>query len=610
MDYAPHVRTHRLGTGNVTMTARNLSNTGGLARVLAVALTFLALLYIASSAWGLSHRGWPGMFYSLDGTVSEVAADGPAARAGIAPGDRVVFSAMPADSRLLAIEGMNRVGGVLHYAIDRGGRTRVVTLQMAAPVKSYADIASYLKRPIAALLCLLSGALVFLRPQRATWAFFLYALGSALYNCNQYWPYPWEFVYLAVDNLGGLTCAALLYFAVAFLHDERRPWHGAIVTAAVAISAAFFLAVAAFAVTWGVTGERYAGLEAISSAHTIWILIETLGTLAILVEALITGRRSRRQRISWVVAGIAYAVIFQTLVPTFFDLSLFGVENVGRFVLYTLDVLSPLAVGVAVTYAMMQYRVVDVRFAFSRALVYAVTTTALVAIFALVEWAASRLFEGTNVEMYAGIVAALLVAFTMNAFHRRVDYVLDVLFFQRERRAAEHIAHLAAALQYADDEATVVRFIVEEPAEWLDLASAAVLLPADDGTFRVAASVGWERPGAAAITRADPIVPQLRASSAPLALHELRWHTEGMPSGVAEALFALPIKARADLFGIVLYGGHANGATINGDERKLLTTLVSSAASAFDHIEAARAREEIQRLSTEVQVLSRLRAAT
>lgn len=581
-----------------------------MARVLAVVLTCLALLYAASSAFGLAHRGLPGMFYSTDGTVVQVLPGGAAARAGIAPGDRIDFARMPPESRLLGIEQMNRVGSVIHYAVDRGGQTRMVTLQLTAAGATYADISSLLKRPIAALLCLLSGALVFLRPQRATWAFFLYALGTTLYTCNVYWAYPWEFFYLAVGHLGGLTCAALLYFSVAFLHGERRSWHGPVVGVAVVVSAAFFVAMAAFTIAWTVTGQRYSGLETISSANAVWILIETFATLAILVEALVTGRRSRRQRISWVVAGIAYAVVFQTLVPAFFDLSYFGVQSVGPAVLYALDIVSPLAVAIAVTYAMMQYRVVDVRFAFSRALVYALTTTALVAIFALVEWAASRLFEGSHVEMYAGLIAALLVAFTMNAFHKRVDYVLDVLFFQRERRAADRIAHLAAALQYADDEATVVRFIVEEPAEWLDLASSAVFLPSDDGTFCVAASVGWDQPQAASVTRTDPIVPQLRAASAPLELRELRWQVGGLPSGIAEPLFALPIKARADLFGIVLYGGHANGATLNADERKLLTTLVSSAASAFDHIEAAHAREEIARLSAEVQVLSGIRAVT
>jgi len=581
-----------------------------MARVMAIALTLLALLYAASSAWGLAHRGLPGMFYSLDGTVNFVEPGGPAARAGIAAGDRVDFARMPAASRLLAIQQMNRAGDVLQFEIDRRGQTRTVTLQLVPPAALGADLLSLIKRPIAALLCLLSGALVFLRPQRATWAFFLYALGTTIYSCNQYWPYPWEFAYLVCRNLDGLTCAALLYFAAAFLHDERRPWHGAVVTVAVVVSSIFFVSSAAFNVAWAATGQRYPGLVAISSAQSIWILIETFGTLAVLVEALVNGRRSRRQRISWVVAGIAYAVIFQTLIPAFFDLSYFGVRSAGAAVLYGLDVLSPLAVGIAVTYAMMQYRVVDVRFAFSRALVYAVTTTALVAIFALIEWAASRLFEGTHVEMYAGLAAALLVAFTVNAFHKRIDHVLDLLFFQSERRAAERIAHLAAALQYADDEATVVRFVVEEPAEWLDLASAAVFLPGSDGTFRVTASAGWERPGAAFIVRTNPIIPQLRAAAAPLELRELHWSTDGLPAGIAEPLFALPIKARADLFGIVMYGGHANGATINADERKLLTTLVASAASAFDHIEAAQAREEIARLSTEVQVLSRMRAAT
>ena len=105
-------------------------------------------------------------------------------------------------------------------------------------------------------------------------------------------------------------------------------------------------------------------------------------------------------------------------------------------------------------------------------------------------------------------------------------------------------------------------------------------------------------------------MPQLRAASSPLWLRDIEWHPAEMPAGAAEALVALPIKARADLFGIVLYGGHTNGATINAEERDLLATLVSSAASAYDHIEASRVRAEMQLLSMQVEVLKQLPASS
>lgn len=121
-----------------------------MARVLAVALTLLALLYAASSAWGLAHRGEPGMFYSDDGRVNVVEPGGPAARAGIEPGDRIVFAEMPAASRLLAIEQMNPAGDVLQFTIERRGQSHTESLQLIAPISF--DFVSLIKRPIAALL--------------------------------------------------------------------------------------------------------------------------------------------------------------------------------------------------------------------------------------------------------------------------------------------------------------------------------------------------------------------------------------------------------------------------------------------------------------------------
>jgi hypothetical protein len=579
-----------------------------MARVLAILLTVLALLYVASSAWGLAHRGDAGFYYNDDGIVTSVRPGGPAARAGINVGDRVSFPKTPRGRRL-ARYGYALAGAQFDVTVYTPHGPRVASLVLDSVA---VDIASAIKRPIAALLCLLAGGLVFLRPQRATWAFFIYALLVTLTTSNQYWSFPWE-MFPQVVGAGmaqSLFGCALLYFAATFLHGEPRRWHTTIVAIAIAVSVVLGIvngtatAVAMLQNTPNTVGST------LSLVNAIWVVIVTLGTVAILIEAYVTGRRSHRQRIAWVVAGIGYAVIFEVFVPWFVDMSYQAVaQHTTSLVAYILFVFSPLVVGLSVVYAMTQYRVVDVRFVFSRALVYAVTTTALVAIFALVEWAASRLFEGTRVEIYTGIATALLLGFTLNTFHKRVDDVLDVLFFQRERKAADRLKQLAASLPYVDDEETVAQFLVKEPARSLELASAAVLLPGEDGTFRLSEGAGWED-CAPAIGRTDALIPQLRATTDPLSLRDLGWRDDGMPHGVAEPLFALGIKARADLFGIVFYGGHTNGATINADERALLASLVSSAGSAFDHIEAARAREEIVRLTAEVQVLTRLSAGT
>jgi hypothetical protein len=585
----------------------------GIARALVGVLLVLALLFIASSSWGLINRGSLGFTADADGKIVSVAPATDASRAGLHPGDRIVADQTPIATRVLSFGGMYVAGTTLSYAVKREGAARIVPV-VVDPVTIQSDplsfAISFAKRPVAALLCLLAGVLVLLRPQRATWALLCYSLLNTVYTCNQYWPFPWQAGWIVASAAAQpLIGAALLYFAVAFLHDDSRPWHRAAVSVATIGSVLFslWLVVANLQAAFG---SGAVGLNGLDAVGTVWIVVETLVTIAILVETYLTGRRVRRQRIAWVVVGIAFAVVFQLLVPSFVGEDTAAVAHSAvSWTAYLMSIVSPLAVCSAVVYAMTQYRVVDLRFTLNRALVYTATTTLLVALFALVEWATSRIFESSRIEVVASILAALLVGFTLNAFHKRIDDLVDVLFFRRERHSAERLKHLAASLQYADDEGTVGRFIVEEPMQLLDLASAALFVCQENGSFRLGGNSGWDGHASATIERTDPLIPQLRAATAPLWLKDFDWHPSGVPTGAAEPLYALPIKARADLFGIVFYGGHSNGATLNVDERALLATLVSSAASAFDHIEASNARAEMRRLVVEVEVLTRLRAS-
>lgn len=562
-------------------------------------IALAAIAYTASSWWGIAHAGdvTGGMVLDARGFVAQVIPGSAASKAGIVPGDRYVATATsPRDAFLLT---ENQVAGtVLHVAIAHGGHVSLRTLDLQ-PSGTAADVFSYLKRPIALALVLIAIILLLLRPQAATRGFFCYALLVMVLQCNQYWSYPAERYYNdAQIILGPFAGVALLYFAVAFSGEARRGR-----TPLLGIAAA------------GCLAQSAAGVIAGSSSGVPvaqwWTIALAVLTLFVLVHEWMAGRRSNRQRIAWVIAGIAYAVAFEYAVPGFVSLSAAAVSASRPLAFfYALEVLSPVAVGTAVLYAMLQYRVLDIRFALNRAIVYAATTTVAVAFFAVIEWAASRVFEGTNAASYAGFAAALIIGFAANAFHKRVDALIDLAFFRRERRAAERLRHLTASLQFVDDEATVEQFVVREPARLLDLASAAIFISGAGGDFMLHGHVGWDGHDGAMIPRADPLVPQLRAAAEPLWLRDAEWHGISAPSGSAEPLIAVPIKARADLFGFVLYGGHANGATINGEERALLASLCAAAASAYDHIEAARARSDVQQLTAELQLLTRLQGAT
>jgi hypothetical protein len=53
---------------------------------------------------------------------------------------------------------------------------------------------------------------------------------------------------------------------------------------------------------------------------------------------------------------------------------------------------------------------------------------------------------------------------------------------------------------------------------------------------------------------------------------------------------------RGTVFGFVFYGDRNDGAAFTQQERDLLATIAASAATAYDHIDADRARARISAL--------------
>ncbi len=428
----------------------------------------------------------------------------------------------------------------------------------------------------------------------------VYAIMTTVSLCNQYWQYPVAIAdHLAKAFLDPLSVVALLYFAVWFLHDEKRRWHIPLTSIALVLGLAYSVLSATAAI-------MYLNLHPLQLPflNSFWWEVSlSVITLVVLVEAYVTGRRAQRQRIAWVVSALAFALIFDSVVPEFYSLSASNAYSITFLTLYALASISPLVVAVALLYAMTQYRVVDIRFAVSRAVVYGAVTALIVGAFALVEWLAGRIFEGTNLAAYAGLIAAVSIAFAVNSLSRRVERFVDSVFFRRQLLAFNRLRHIAASLLHTDAEPTIITFLVNEPVRTLDLASSALFLLSEDGAcFVQAGSHGWPQAMLQSFERTDELVPQLRAATSPLFVEHLSWRVDSLPGGVAAPMIAIPLKARGDLFGVTFYGAHTDGAALNSEERELLALLAFNAASAYDHIEAAKARAEIAHLRLRLEL--------
>lgn len=555
-------------------------------------LTVAGLLYAAVSLFGIFHRVSVGLICDDAGVITSITKDSPAARAGLNVGDRVDLTRVDAATRYaLTSAPAQLLQAAYTLQAEHRGITRTYHL---AAVPLPVDAISPWKRPISALLVLTAGLLVVLRPQRATWALLGYALVTTMALDNMYLPYPWMlYANFAGDFVEDMPAAALVLFAIWFLRPRPRWWHLPLSLAVIA-----FGIISGFRL-WLSVSQRTA--VPFGSASEILDILIALVTIAVLVDTFWSGRPENRQRVAWVIAAFSFAVIFEIVVPDFIDISGRATVTPAFVIAYTAWSISPLVVAAVVLYSMTRYRVVDLRIAISRALVYSVTTFVIVAIFALIEWAAAKLFEGSNVTTYAAVVAVLLIGFASNSLHKQVDNVVDTLFFAKLKAAERRLRLLAASLLHTDSEETIAKFLIEEPARALDLISAALFIEAGRGQgFARIASVGWQAEQTSLLERTDEIVPQMRAAEGALSANTLTWTDEHFPQGVEAPLLAIPLKAHGDLFGIALYGGHTDGAFLNEDECVLLDRLAQNAAAAYDHIEATRARREIERLETDL----------
>ncbi|HEY1429194.1 MAG TPA: GAF domain-containing protein, partial [Candidatus Tumulicola sp.] len=245
----------------------------------------------------------------------------------------------------------------------------------------------------------------------------------------------------------------------------------------------------------------------------------------------------------------------------------------------------------------LSQRVVDFRFVIGRAVLYGATTVVLVLFFGVIEWWAEQLFESTRPALYVSLAAALIIGFSLKSMHERVEGLLNRIFFRDQRRAEETLQRAARALSNTSSEKTVVEFLIEEPVRVLRLSSSALFLATADGTeFERRADHGWDAAEIRRIDAEDPVIVALRADLDSIEFDERRLESIALPTGRKTPTLAIPLVMRGRVFGFVLYGARENDIRLSQEERALLEAIATSAAAAYDHIDADHSRARIHTL--------------
>ena len=327
--------------------------------------------------------------------------------------------------------------------------------------------------------------------------------------------------------------------------------------------------------------------------HTWYNISDLIGIVIIVVGGVLAALQYRdasgedRRRIGWVLVGygvtMASFVVLNALItaPT-----LVSSEVQGALVI------AQIALPLALAYAILRHRVLDVGFAINRTVVYAVVTTVVVVAVSLVDWLAGKLIGETRLALAAEAAVTIAIGVALNAMHERVGRFVERVLFRSRHIAERRLRNGIGALAFAATDAAIERALTNEASAALGLRSSALFrLDEEAGNFRCVRATGWPE-DLATIDQDALLVRTVRLRERPFFLADFAISESAFPMGPSAPVIAVPVADRHALLGFILYGPLSDGTAPDPDLVDLLGELGAAAAAASAYVEgrAARAR--------------------
>ncbi len=561
--------------------------------VLLLLLTYalLSLYAAASQLW--QAPGTIGIVTDYDATIRAVIPGTPAARDGVAAGDQVLLDRTPFEDRSY-ISGPGtyvQVGRVIVGTTAHHGALHNLKLQAVPEPLNGPRRAAVLLLCFASVVFIAVGAtLIVLRPSPATWGFGLYCL---LYLPTSIYPITLSDAGIALaltllyDIIQNFGVVGLLLFVLEFPQAYDVPWRNRIRRALPAL----FVVLAAMTLYPDIANQLLArGAELENGILQLTFGAVFVVAMVILFDTYRRVERDERERLRWVLIGFGFGLFGSYVGDTLIYSTLIAAVPPPSVsvALTSLNVLLPLAVA----HAVIRHRVLDVRFVIGRALVFAVLTTIVAAVFALLDYLFGTVLEDFHIVRVVAAIVSLAIAFAFKWFEARLSDAIEAVFFRRRHLAEMRLGRAAHALPHARSFAVIESTLIEEAADAIGLTSAALFRQDQPGPFVRTTAVGWGEGDRTALDDTDRLVLTLRTDNKVVDLAEFNWRAGNVPAAEHEPAIAVPIYVRAELTAIAFYGAHLDGGRLEPDEIALLERLAEAAGLAIDQLEAQQLRDE------------------
>ncbi len=543
-----------------------------------------------------------------------VAADSPAATAGIKPGDALrqvngiaVHRAVQVTQRLWRAGAWTQ----MKYRLERAGKDYDTAL-VTVPAEKPASIENYLR--VVGLLYLFIGLFIFARRWNAPRAvhFYVFCLFSFILYSFHYtgktgadlkWsPFDQEIYWSNVVALL-LQPALLLHFALVF--PERRAGRGPL---ALKLAGVYAPAGALLLLHVSVATQMLDLVPSLAARIFLDRLELAYLSLYFLLAAAVFFRSYRRapsgvlrQQLKWVTggtfAGIApFAVLY--IVPYFWGATPLPWMNFAALSL----ALIPLCFG----YAIIRYRLMDVDIIFKRGLAYTGATAGVVAVyFAAVALIGELFHTAFPTGKAGGVIAIVIAAFLFQPFRDWVQARLDRFFYRDRfdyRRTLIQFGRMLTNEVHLDP---MLGSVLDRLSQTLLVDRIALFLeePAQPGRFVLSRSIGVRYDRALDLSFLDPNAPALQQGW-------LFFESPRAARGAAESVRAtledldlnyfIPCRVHDGTVAFLGLGKTVDGDFLSSEDVELLLTMAGYMAVAIDN---ARLYQSLEQKAAQIERL-------
>ena len=223
------------------------------------------------------------------------------------------------------------------------------------------------------------------------------------------------------------------------------------------------------------------------------------------------------------------------------------------------------------TYAVLRQRLVDVRVAVNRTLVYGVLIALVVGIFAALSTFVERAALGRNANLFLELMIPLLLGIAIHTLRTRVEGWINRFVFRRKYRAEAALSDFARTCGFIENLAQLLDQAVDNVLRHTAAEGVALYECAATDCMRVRAAGRREFP--AHMHNDDPAAVRLRAGDADIDLHTVR-------SMLGDDGCAFPLMVHNSLLGLLVCGPRP-AEQYTADERRLLQHLARQTAAAW-----------------------------